>query len=112
VQQDVAQQLHQLHAQVCKAIADPKRLMIITELRDGELSVGEICDALDISQSNASQHLAVLRERGIVVGRRVGTTVYYRLTSDKIVAALDLLREFIRDRSRLGESGLSTVFLG
>lgn len=109
--QDLALQLHQLHASVCKAIADPKRLLIITVLRDGELSVGEICDALDISQSNASQHLAVLRERGIVVGRREGTTVFYRLTSTKVVAAIDLLREFIRERDA-GPVSMSTVFLG
>ena len=62
--QDVAAQLQELHARVCKAIADPKRLLIINELRDRELSVGDLCDALGISQSNASQHLAVLRERG------------------------------------------------
>ena len=62
---DVAAQLQELHARVCKAIADPKRLMIINELRDRELSVGDICDALDLGQSNVSQHLAILRERGM-----------------------------------------------
>ncbi len=108
----VARQLHALHAGVCKAIADPKRLLIITELRDGELSVGQICDALDISQSNASQHLAVLRERGIVRSRRSGTTVFYSLTSDKVVRALDLLREFSSEQVGPGGNRIGSVFLG
>ena len=103
----VAAELHELHARVCRAIADPKRLLIINELRDGELSVGELSEAIGISQSNASQHLAILRERGMVTTRRVGTTVYYGLRSTKVVQAVDLLREFLADdlaeRGRLGD---------
>jgi DNA-binding transcriptional ArsR family regulator len=95
--QDVAAQLQELHARVCKAIADPKRLLIINELRDRELSVGDICDALGFTQSNASQHLAVLRERGIVSARRSGSNVFYSLRSQKIVQAVDLLREFLAE---------------
>ena len=105
MQSDVAAQLQELHARVCKAIADPKRLLIINELRDRELSVGDLCDALGLSQSNASQHLAVLRERGIVSARRAGSNVFYSLRSQKIVQAVDLLREFLAedlaDRSAL-----------
>jgi len=95
--QQVADQLQQLHARVCKAIADPKRLLIINELRDRELSVGDLCDALGISQSNASQHLAVLRERGILTSRRSGSNVFYSLRSQKVVQAVDLLREFLAE---------------
>jgi ArsR family transcriptional regulator len=95
--QDVAGQLQELHARVCKAIADPKRLLIINELRDRELSVGDLCEALGFTQSNASQHLAVLRERGIVSARRSGSNVFYSLRSQKIVQAVDLLREFLAE---------------
>ena len=95
--QQVADQLQQLHARVCKAIADPKRLLIINELRDRELSVGDLCDALGINQSNASQHLAVLRERGILNARRAGSNVFYSLRSQKVVQAVDLLREFLAE---------------
>lgn len=104
---DVAAELHELHARVCKAIADPKRLLIINELRDRELSVGDLCDALDLSQSNVSQHLAILRERGVVLARREGTSVFYRLRGSKVIAAVDLLRDFLAedlaDRGRLGD---------
>lgn len=104
---DVAAELHELHARVCKAIADPKRLLIINELRDRELSVGDLCEALDLTQSNVSQHLAILRERGVVLSRREGTSIYYRLRGSKVIAAVDLLRDFLAedlaDRGRLGD---------
>ncbi len=94
---DLAAELHQLHARVCKAIADPKRLIIINELRDREASVGELCESLDLSQSNVSQHLAILRERGVVTARREGTNIYYSLRGTKVLAAVDLLREFLSE---------------
>lgn len=93
--EEVAAQLRELHARVCKAIADPKRLLLINELRDRELSVGDLCESLGLSQSNVSQHLAVLRERGIVSSRRSGSNVYYSLRSQKVVQAVDLLRQFL-----------------
>lgn len=102
----VAAELHELHARVCKAIADPKRLLIINELRERELSVGDLCDALDLTQSNASQHLAILRERGVVTARREGTSMIYALRGTKVIQAVDLLREFLAedlaDHGRLG----------
>ena len=105
---DVAAELHELHARVCKAIADPKRLLIINELRDRELSVGDLCESLDLTQSNVSQHLAILRERGVVSARREGTSVIYSLRGTKVLAAVDLLREFLAedltDRARLSHS--------
>lgn len=88
-------ELYELHARICKAIADPKRLLIISELRDGPMTVGELSDALELSQSNTSQHLAVLRERGVVVATKDGLNVYYALTSKKVLKAIDLLREFM-----------------
>lgn len=97
MEQDLASQFQELYARVCKGIADPKRLLIINELRDREMSVSDLCDALGISQSNASQHLAILRERGIVSARRVGTSAFYSLRSQKIVQAIDLLREFLNE---------------
>lgn len=109
-------ELRELHERVCKAISDPKRLLIISVLRDDELSVGEIAETLGVSQSNASQHLAVLRERGIVTTRRAGTTVYYSLRSQKILMAIDLMREFVAEETRtpLERPGrkLTSIFLG
>lgn len=113
---EVEAELRELHARVCTAIADPKRLLIIHLLRHGELSVTEICRALSVSQSNASQHLAILRKRGIVRDRRVRTTVYYALTSSTILEAIDLMRQFVAQPKRAEPSPtagrVSSVFLG
>lgn len=97
-----AVEFYELHARVCKAIADAKRLLIINELRDGPRSVGELADALGILQANASQHLAILRDRGIVTARRSGSSIYYSLTSSKVVEAIDLLYEFMTERQDAG----------
>lgn len=87
------QQLVELYAQVCRALSDPKRLLILEVLRDGPMTVGDIAIALDLSQPNVSQHLAVLRERGIVIADRDGTRVRYALNGHQVTTALDLLRE-------------------
>jgi ArsR family transcriptional regulator len=84
-----------LHARVCQALADPKRLLIINELRDGSRSVGQIAESLEISQPNCSQHLAVLKERGIVTAQRSGNTINYSLRGHQVLEALDLLRDFM-----------------
>jgi ArsR family transcriptional regulator len=92
-----AAEIYQLHARICQALADPKRLLIINELRSGSRSVGELAASLELSQPNTSQHLAVLKERGIVVARRAGSNVHYSLRGDQVLTALDLLRDFMVD---------------
>ena len=94
----VRAELIQLHASVCKGLADPKRLLIINGLRDGERTVSELVEELGIPQANVSQHLAVLRDKGLVSYRKEGQWAYYSLTSMKIVAAMDLLREVMAEQ--------------
>lgn len=93
---DVAD-INEMQARVCKALADPTRLLIINELRDGSRSVGDIAIALGISQPNVSRHLALLRDRGFVTTERQGSSVHYGLASEKILRAVDLLREFMSE---------------
>ncbi|HVB92950.1 MAG TPA: metalloregulator ArsR/SmtB family transcription factor [Acidimicrobiales bacterium] len=88
-----------LHARLCQALADPKRLLLIYELNDGPRSVGDLCATLGIPQSNVSQHLSILRDRGIVTASRSGARIEYRLRGEKVVQALDLLREFMREQA-------------
>jgi ArsR family transcriptional regulator len=95
----VRRELYQLHASVCKGLGDPKRLLIINALRDGERTVSEMVDELGIPQANVSQHLAVLREKGLVRYRKDGQWAYYSLTSHKIVTAMDLLREVMAEQA-------------
>lgn len=102
-----AEEIYQLHARVCRAIADGKRLLLINELRDGPRTVSELVAALEIPQANASQHLAVLRDRGIVTARRSGSNIYYALTSSKVIEAVDLLYEFMAERRDVGAIALA-----
>ncbi len=91
-------EITRLHANVCKGLADPKRLLIIQALRDGERTVSDLTNELGLPQANVSQHLAVLRDKGLVTARRQGNWVYYALSSKKIVEAMDLLREVMTER--------------
>jgi len=87
-----------MQADICKTLSDTKRLMLVHELRDGELSVGQLGTRLELPQANVSQHLAILRKRGIVTTRRDGTTVYYSLASRKIGEACDLVRSVLSEQ--------------
>lgn len=95
--EDVSEEIFCMHAQVCQALADPKRLRIINVLRDGEMTVGEMARRLGLRQANLSQHLMLLRERGVVTTRRQGIHIYYSLSSPKIVQACDIMREVLAE---------------
>ncbi len=88
-------ELYRLKASLCKTFADPRRLIIIEELRSGEKSVSDLTAAMAIPQAAVSRHLALLRERGVVQTRRAGTNIYYRLTNTKICEACDLVHEIL-----------------
>lgn len=91
-------EIHQLHANFCQALADPKRILILYEIVNGNKSVSELAASLGLRQANISQHLMVLRERGLVVSKREGTSIYYSLANPKIIQALDLLREVLAEK--------------
>lgn len=95
-------EINRLHATVCKALSEPKRILILDTLRSGERSVSEICEELGLSQTNASQHLSVLRSRGLVRSRRDAQWVYYSLVSPKVTEAIDLLVEVMEDTKAPG----------
>ena len=90
--------LFEVQAEICKTLSQPKRLMLVHELRTGEKSVGQLSSILGISQPNVSQHLSILRKRGIVKTRREGATVYYNLSSPRIGEACDLVHDFLTEQ--------------
>jgi ArsR family transcriptional regulator len=94
----VERELYQLHASVCKGLADPKRLLILYALRNGELSVSDLCEEVGFAQANVSQHLAVLRDKGLVHARKDGQFVFYSVSSRKIIEALELLRQVMTEQ--------------
>jgi len=78
-----------------KAMANEARLMVLCHLIEGERSVSELQEAIGLSQSAMSQHLAVLREQGVVTTRRDGQSVYYRVSEGPAMALMETLhREF------------------
>lgn len=83
------------HAALCQTMASPLRLEIISLLSDKEIAAGELAKLADVSQANMSQHLMILRERGIVETRRHGTNIYYKLADPKMLKAFDILREIL-----------------
>lgn len=88
-------ELYKLKAELCKMLSDPKRLIIISQLRSGEKQVSELANTLQIPQAVASRHLALLRNRSVVKPRREGTNVYYSLTDPKIGEACDMVHEVL-----------------
>jgi DNA-binding transcriptional ArsR family regulator len=72
-------------------MANPKRLLILCRLAEGERSVGALAAAVGLSQSALSQHLARLREAGVVATRREGQSIFYRLADERVRAVMDAL---------------------
>lgn len=78
-------------AALLKALAHEARLMVLCQLLDGEYSAGALQKASGLSQSALSQHLARLREEGLVATRREAQTIYYRLADPNVARVLDTL---------------------
>jgi ArsR family transcriptional regulator len=84
-----------LHADICKTFANSKRLEIINALRDEEITASQLLQKINISKANLSQHMGILIQKGVVVARREGINVFYRLSDDRITKACDLMREVL-----------------
>ncbi len=98
VSQALQQEISQLEADFCFALSDPTRLLILYTLADAAHNVTELSNELDIIQPTTSRHLKILRDRGLVIAERQGTTVTYHLADKRLIQALDLLRTVMRDR--------------
>ena len=86
--------LRQFKAEFFQALAHPTRIAIVEQLRDGELSAGTLIERLGIEQANASQHLAVLRAKNILVNRKAGNQVFYSVRDPLIIEVLALMRRY------------------
>jgi DNA-binding transcriptional ArsR family regulator len=88
---------YNLHADVCKTISNPNRQAILDMMRSGEITVTELVNKTGISQANLSQHLAILRSKGVVNTRRDGNNIYYSISNMKIIQAYDLISEVLQE---------------
>ena len=98
VSQTLIQEITQLHADFCSALADSTRLVLLYSLADAPKNVSELTQELELPQPTISRHLKILRDRGLVLARRQGMTVLYTLSDQRILDALDILRSIMRDR--------------
>jgi ArsR family transcriptional regulator len=87
--------IYVLHADICKTLANPKRLEIINTLRDEELTASQLLMKINISKANLSQHMSILIQKGVVRAHRKGKNVFYRLSDNRIIKACDLMREVL-----------------
>jgi len=94
----LSQEVIQLHADICSALADPTRILLLYALAERPRKVNELAAEANISQPTASRHLKLLRERGLVNASRQGMNVEYNLTDIRLIEALDLLRAVLRER--------------
>lgn len=91
-------QIYEMHADVCKTLANPIRIEIINTLREKEMPYGDLLNVLKIKKANLSQHLAVMRSKGIVKTRRNGVNIYYRIANPKVIRACDIMREVLLEQ--------------
>jgi ArsR family transcriptional regulator len=89
--------LRQFKAGIFQALSHPTRIQIVELLRDGERSAGALIESLGVEQANASQHLAVLRSKQIVMSRKEGNQVFYRLRDPLLTEVLDLMRRYFHN---------------
>jgi DNA-binding transcriptional ArsR family regulator len=94
----VPDSLRQFKTEIFQALANPTRIAILDELRDGELTVGDLGKRLSVEQSNLSQHLAIMRARQLLIGRKSGSQVFYSVRDPLIFKLLDLMRVYFQNQ--------------
>ena len=98
VSQTLAREVSQMEADLCSAFADPTRMLILYTLDEKPRTVGDLATELEIPQSSTSRHLKILKDRGLVVAIKQGTSTEYRIADHRLIEALDILRTILRDR--------------
>ena len=91
-------EIYRWHAEICTTFSNPIRLEILDLLRGGELSVSDLVKKTGLTQANISQHLSIMKNKGIVNPSRKGKNIFYALSNPKIVRAFDIIREILRER--------------
>jgi ArsR family transcriptional regulator len=92
--------LFEMQSDICKTLASPKRIEILNALKGGEKTVSELVDILGVPKANVSQHLALMRYKGILKSRREGINMYYRVTNEKVIEACMLMREVLMEQMK------------
>ena len=87
--------IFEMQAEICKTLTNPKRIEILNALKTDEKTVTELVELLGASKANVSQHLAVMRHKGILTTRRAGVNIFYRVSNPKVIEACALMKEVL-----------------
>ncbi len=101
--------IFEMQAEICKTLTNPKRIEILNTLRNEEKTVTELVAALGASKANVSQHLAVMRHKGILSTRRSGVNIYYRVSNPKVIEACALMKEVLFEQHGAKKKAISGV---
>ena len=107
----LVQEITQLHADFCSALADSTRLILLYALAEGPRNVSELTQELGQPQPTISRHLKNLRDRGLVTATRQGMMVQYSLSDHRVIDALDILRNIMRDSIQKRASFIEEISL-
>src|SRR5574341_2499930 len=94
---ELMREIDQLHAEICGALGDPKRIALLYALREGATTVSQLGELVELPQATVSRHLKILRDTGLVNARRDGMNVFYSVANEKVLSALDLLRAVLNE---------------
>ncbi|OGO40438.1 MAG: transcriptional regulator [Chloroflexi bacterium RBG_16_57_8] len=94
------ERIYEYHAEMCQVFSHAKRLEVINVLRDGEMTVTELAQRLKLTIGNLSQHLSLMKDRHILLSRKEGNMVYYRIANPKLIRCFDLMREMLFEQLR------------
>ncbi len=99
----MSKRLYEIHADICKTLGNARRIEILNILNDRELTVSELIESIGAPAANVSQHLSVMRQKGILTARREGNNIYYKVSNDKVIRACNLMREVLFDQIEEGK---------
>lgn len=101
-----SKEVFKVHAEFCKLFSSPIRLMLMWELGTEEKTVSQLAEALEISVSNVSQHLRLMRAKNVVTTRRNGQQIYYTVTNPRILDGYRQIRMAIVEIKNLHDATL------
>ena len=92
------EKIFEIHADICKVFTNAKRWEILNTLMNKEMTASELIKKIGLSKANLSQHMSILKSKGVVLSRREGVNIYYRISNPKIIQACDLMREVLLEQ--------------
>jgi len=101
--------IFKLQADVCKIFSNDKRLEIINLLKSGEMSNSDIMRETGLNKVNISQHMNILKSKGVVVSRRQGQQLFYSISNPKIIQACNLMREVLLEQHLARQKAVSKL---